>query len=92
MIDQIFRVLGAGLEAWNHHQKIRYQKKYMALKKDYRAEMNKPMMPWSTDVEGRDFDSSIYRDLAKLDNIKFELDLLIESFENEIFKKGAKHE
>ena len=92
MIDQIFRVLGAGLEVWNHHLKTKYQNKYYKLKKEYWEEVNKPMLPYGADVDDRKFDSSKFRDLAKLDNIEFELNLLVDSFENEIFKKGAKHE
>lgn len=65
MIEAVLKVLAAGLSLWDDKEKGKYQDKFLALKKAYHDEFNKP-------------DDT--RSDAVLDNISWELGVLCDSF------------
>lgn len=65
MIDSILKLLAAGLSLWDDKEKAKYQDKFIALKKAYYDEANKPPNDRSD---------------AVLDNISWELGVLADSF------------
>ena len=67
-------VLQAGLTLWNNKEKTKYIDKLMSLKKDYYAEINKPLAERSD---------------AVLDNVLFELRVLGVAFAAGIAKQDA---
>lgn len=74
MIELIFKILGTGLSLWETKEKTKYQDKYIALKRAYYEELNKP------DEERSD---------AVLDNLEFELRILCNSFSTEVGSKNV---
>jgi len=70
LIEAVFRALGAGLEIWASKEKTRYKKKWQSLQEEYYEECNKP---------------KDRQDYAKIDNIEFELYVLVKAFSDEIF-------
>jgi len=69
MIDSIFKILGSALSIWEHKEKFKYADKYMSLKKDYYEAINRPPETFND---------------AYIDNLKFELQLLIDSVSSQI--------
>jgi hypothetical protein len=65
MLDSIFKALAAGLSIWEHKEKNKYVERLMDLKRRYREE-------WSKAPE--------LRSDAVIDNITFEVKLLVDSF------------
>lgn len=72
MTELVLKLLGAGLDLWVTKEKTKYQDKYIALKKAYYEESNKP-----------DFDDAV------LDNIRFDLKLLCNSYLAELGKSNV---
>jgi hypothetical protein len=69
MIESLFAVLGSGLKLWASKEAHKYIDKYIKLRKEYYAEVNKP------------FDQ---QDHAVIDNIRFELQLLSSAFSSSV--------
>lgn len=42
MVDSVFKILGSALAIWEHKEKHKYLDQYIALKREYYAEFNKP--------------------------------------------------
>jgi len=76
MTELIFRALAAGLEIWEHKERNKYIRKMINLKKDWYEEYNK--------------DPSDRSD-AILDNVEFELRILVEAFASKIGTKDTKN-
>lgn len=69
MIDSVFKIVGSALSIWESKEKRKYLDKYMSLKKDYYEAINRSPDEWND---------------ARIDNIKFELQLLVESISSQI--------
>jgi len=69
MFESLAKALAAGLSLWESKEKTKYQDKLMNLRRDYREEFNKPVGERSN---------------AVLDNLKFELCLLGNSFSSSV--------
>lgn len=65
MLSLLLKLLGSSLELWADKEKHKYQDRYLALKKAYYEEQNK---------------DPARRSDAVLDNIEFELRILVDSF------------
>jgi len=75
IFEALLKVLGAGLSIWDSKEKSKYYDRYVKLRRNFYAEYAKP--------DGE-------RDMAVLDNIKFELCLLGDAYSTEVGKSGAK--
>lgn len=69
MVDSLFRILGSALSIWEHKEKRKYLDKYLDLKRDYYEAINRPPEIWND---------------ARIDSIKFELQLLVDSVSSNI--------
>lgn len=69
MLADLIKAIAAGLSLWEHKDKTKYQEKLFDLRRQYREEMAKPV---GTDPGCR-------RNNV-LDNIEFELRLLLDSW------------
>jgi hypothetical protein len=69
LINSVFAILGSALSIWEHHEKTKYVDRYVSLKRDYYEAINRPPETWND---------------ARLDNIRFELQLLVDSVSTEI--------
>jgi len=74
MIDSLIKLLGVALSIWDSKEKTKYFDKWMNLKREYYAELGKP----------RDD-----RDNAVMDNILFELQLLVDAFSSKLATKNT---
>ena len=76
LVDSIFQALGSGLKLWSSVESRKYIDKMIRLKKDYYEEINKP---------------EYLQDHAKLDTIKFELNLLCVGFNSSVGNPDTKN-
>lgn len=69
IIDSLLQVLGAGLKLWSSKEASKYLDRYIKLKKEWYEEIAKP---------------EHQQDHARIDNLKFELKLLCDSFTSSV--------
>lgn len=74
MIETIFKCLEAGLSLWDDKEKDKYKDELISLKEQYYAEFNK--------------DPALRSD-AVLDNLEFQLRVLVTSFSASVGKPNA---
>lgn len=74
MFESLAKALAAGLSIWEHKDKLKYSEKLASLKRAHRDEINKPRNRRSN---------------AVLDNLEFELRLLVDSFSAAVGKQDT---
>ena len=69
MIGAVFTLLGSALSIWQSKEKRKYLDRYLSLKRDYYEAINRPPEEWND---------------ARIDGLKFELQLLVDSLSSQI--------